>query len=436
MASEGVKDGRDKYRKTILVCIDESLSIFRKALPVLGGVAPILAMTSLSYYAHEENIDVFNHYSSWVSVVPVIAIVVILIGLLFVVLAFYPAGVIYFLIIPLLSKDGIESNNRSKLLGNLLSDEEKLKRKSLATKVILVYVLSVVLPFILVTMGSGPEWVANNFGFSLVVYILITAVVLLCLEKYEGFDLRFSNKWKSFRLLLKENEWLRLLSKISKNIGLFIALSISICLVVISVFLSDHFFRSGVSNRWWDYFVLIDLLFLGFMLLIIYLFRWDHPRSRLFLCFILGIGLLLPFITPFSTIISSVTLKNLGMGGGMERVYYVNEDGKSKVPSPFIDNTCCDDHKFCLTKELSIKWAVGDLIYASLAEEENILKGTKKDKEKTNKQAVPKQTIALPRDILFPYSVDEGDLMGCKTQQKLIEAANKEAADKEKEGNK
>jgi hypothetical protein len=423
MASEGVKDGKNKYRKTILDCIDESLSIFRKALPVLGVVATILAMISLSYYAHEENIDVFNHYSSWVSVVPVIAIVVILIGLLFVVLALYPAGVIYFLIIPLLRQDGIEGNNRSKLQGNPLSDEEKLKRKSLTTKVILVYALSVVLPFILVALGSGSEWVANNFWFCFVIYILITATVLLCLERYEVFDLRFFYKWQSFRLLLKENEWLRLLSKISKEIGLFIALSISICLAVISVFLADHYFRSGVSNRWWDYFVLIDLLFLGFMLLIIYLFRWDS-RSRLCLRYILVIGLLLPFITPFSTIISSVTLKNLGMGGGMERVYYVNEDGKSKVPSPFIDDTCCDDYEFCLTEELSIKWAVGDLVYVSLPEEENKQGETEADKEKTNKQAVPKQTIALPRNILFSYSVDEGDSMGCKTQKDLIEAAN------------
>lgn len=186
----------------------------------------------------------------------------------------------------------------------------------------------------------------------------------------------------------------------------------------------------GLEKKWGTS-VLWVLLIVSLVLGFIYLFHWDNNRSRVGSMLLLMFACSYLFLTPFSVVIAKVALVNIGMGGGIRRVYYVSGKNIVKIPSLFIDNTCCDDHNFCLTEELSIKWAAGDLVYASLAEEENILKGTKKDKEKTNKQVVPKQTIALPRDILFSYSVDEGGLMGCKTQQKLIRAANKE-----KEGNK
>jgi len=97
------------------------------------------------------------------------------------------------------------------------------------------------------------------------------------------------------------------------------------------------------------------------------------------------------------------------MGGGVEKIYYVNsEDANKIIPYEFLNDKCCVDN-FCFTNKLSIIWGVGNLVYVDVPSKKN---------------PPIKQHIAIPRDILMPYKLDEPLPDFCKTEEELEEAPN------------
>jgi hypothetical protein len=399
MASKDRKNDT-KYKKNnnlpgVIGSIDKYLGILLKALTILGLLASLLATISLIYYAHEEKVNIFSHYSSWVSALSVITFMELLVGLSLTILAFYPAGTFYF-------------------LNNPLYDEKTPGCKNKIGLVFLSYIILIVTPIAVVTFDWVSERYTNLFWGCLLVLLLISAGALTYCEEKRCFGpLPYKNSICLGPLSFGKR----------KCPGLFLAYFFANVLAIYSAFLAAYFFLSPFDSGSWDSAVLIDLLFLGLVLLVVYPSKRDHPRIGLFVFFILIVGFVIPLITPFSAKISKVALKALDMGGGKNKVYYVTPNNLSKLPKQFIDWNCCVKN-FCLTKTLSIKWEVGDLIYARLPEMEAEAVSAPPAPGPSAEKS--KQSIALPRNILLPYNLFSGMPLECKTQEELIRAACKE----------
>jgi hypothetical protein len=390
--SVGVKnttEDKKNYCSDIIDCIDKYLSIFVKALPFLG----LLAVFPLYYYAHEENINLFSHYSSWISILPVIASLEFINGLFVFSFVFVPGFMIY-----LLNK-----------LGHKEVKEFEWKGKSIRIEIPVIGLYLFMLGFILIGVFLAPY---SNIYFvaCFICYVIVFAVVVFLYSQQN----KYSHKEGDGALLL-----------LSFIVGLMLAYISFFSAIIIAYLLA-------IDNTGWGFWVFLMLVVLSVGLVLLDVYKRDHKYVGAIKNVVFLLAFLSLFVTPFSATISGAALKKLQLGGGIERVYYLKVPGKLKptIPSQYIDDTCCDDYGFCLTEMLSIKWAAGDLVYASLAEEKNKLVGTETDKEKTNREAVAKQVIALPGNILFPYSLGEGVPIegvprACETQQKLIKAANK-----------
>jgi len=369
------EDKKNNNLSGVIGSIDKYLGVFLKMLTILGLLASVFATFSLIYYAHEENVNIFSHHSSWVSILPVIASLELLIGLWLFSIVFVPGIQVF-------------------LLNHLCNNKKTAGRK------VFVFMQHLfMLTFILV--GVKCPDIYNETLFKSILILLIALVFMAFFWSCGHKDYSFPSLFSLF------------------FVGLAIVYISFFSVIVIAYWVV-------VDDTGWGEAVMLILVFFSIISVFMDGFVEDQESILVFRLTIFLVAIVSLFMTPFSATISREALKSLGMGG-VERVYYVNKDDKAKVPIPFIDDTCCDDYEFCLTEKLSIKWAVGDLVYASLSEEIDEQGEAETDQEKINKQVVPKQTIALPRAILFSYNVDKGDLMGCKTQQKLIEAANKES---------
>jgi len=362
--SEGKKN---KYCPGIVDCVDKYLGIFLKAFTAIGLLASILATISLLYYSGIENVDIFSHYSSWAPSLPVIALTAILVAFFLAFIVFFP--IIYYYFYSVHEKEHARGFCRKRILLQLF---------------FLVVVPDLLgLWFYFSGSVSKPDLYVSSI--TLVYVVALPLVFYFCFGKilsliYVSFVIPFV----SFVI----------------TVLFFVAGGIS-ALIVWCVLLFGSFV--------WFYFRACG--------------KDGEKNDGIEMLIYLGVFLFM-FITPFSAIITRGALHVTKMGGGVKQVYYFYEDNRSKVPRPFIDDTCCDDYRVCLTEELTIKWAVGDLIYASLAEEENKQGGSGIACEFGPCLPFPKQTVTLPGNVLFPYSLDEGMPMGCKTQQKLIKAEN------------
>jgi len=423
----GMEDKKNKYCPDIIDCIDKYQSVFLKALPVWGLVATILAMISLFHYAHEEKIDVFSHYSSWVSFLPIITVAETLIVVVITLYCF----VIVFII------DEFSPKHK----GYKLCDRDETGQCLLL--VFFQYSFLVVVP-VLSVYHSGINDFLERYPISIILYCLYFAffnaliVNSLFLNKEKITKKYWANNWAS-------NIWGDHLSVKVFNKTFFYSFLLAVFVPSISIALSWFFIGDiGLSQSVdiWGLFVGIGILLMNIVSSgILYTNSWgDHRVKPVFVMFF-SISFVYISVTPLSAKISAAALNKLNMGGGIERVYYLIEGNKGKIPGQFIDGECCKNN-ICLTKILSLRWAVGDFVYASLAEEKAEQGQNEKDKEKsnpTNEQAIAKQSIALPGDILFPYRLHEGMPGDCETQKNLIKAAQKERAKKEgteKEGNK
>jgi hypothetical protein len=398
MASKDRKnDTEDKNNNNfpdVIGSIDKYLGIILKTLPLLG----LLATLSLYHYAREVKVDVFSHYSSWISILPVIAVAETFIGVLVIIYLFGP---VFFI----------------DLLNRQYKENKSCNRGRPGQCIGLVFAQYIYLVFIPVLLAYGSvsnEYVRQYLAcvgqywyFWMPVYVL---VFVLCnyffVNKIKSIKASWNNSWENKTVTNS------LPGRIKRKIFLFsLSLVVAIIVPFISIigakFFLDSIYYSSQSVDQWGLIIWATLsLFCVILSGILYLYSWDDIAVKWFSSVIFMVSLGYMLVTPFSARISIAALRVLDVGGGVERVYYVNVDDKSKPPIPswFVDYDCCVDG-FCLTKGLSIKWGVGDLIYVSLLREKN---------EKL------KQSIALPRNILLPYDMHTGMPESCMTQTNYI----------------
>ncbi len=72
---------------------------------------------------------------------------------------------------------------------------------------------------------------------------------------------------------------------------------------------------------------------------------------------------------PVSAKITSRTLYILGLGGGVERVYYYTPESRVRLPNKIIDQ--CTENKYCETKPLRVILGVGGVLYVRLISDNN-----------------------------------------------------------------
>lgn len=354
----------NSYRD-ILDSINEHLSVFLKAITsasiILGGGVTF----SLYRYSQEENLNLFNVYPSFGSVLPAIIFLEVIIGGLLIISAFGPVILIY-------------------VLSRFFYQEEPEEKGQGVSGVILLYLFIVVIPVLVFVFTPLPSSWERGVWCCLGVYSFLISVAIVFLHK-------------------KKN--------VGVFLGPFVLTFITTFFAIVFAFLSVYYFFS-IAGSSWGLSVWAALSLSSIVLAIICLFHWDNDRAKLGSSSILMIAFAFPFITPFSANVFESTLSSLGIGGGVVGVYYVHDSNLSKVPDLLIDESCDITNKeLHLTKRLSMKWGVGDSIYVSLLGNEN---------------EELKQSIALPRNILLPYDLHAGMPKSCKTQRELIEAANRE----------
>jgi hypothetical protein len=347
--SEGGEEEKNiKSPEAFISKADKNLGVFFKAFTALGLLATAFAIISLRFYAKEESIDIFSHYSSWVAALPVFTLAVIFTALFFVVLVSFPVFSIYYVF-------------------HKLTDIED--EGSDCIKTILQFTFLAMLPGLLIVAVRFNDF-PKVFEISLLYFGLVGYPLILFLV----FHFLFKN------VLLV-------------SLGCFL-------IPLVSFVFFDRFFYFEVSFRS----LLIWFVIVAASAVWLFSYSCDSDRSfeKGFVhVVLLLIVLLVMFITSFSTIISKRALHMLGWGGGVERVYYLYEDNKKRIPGEFINDRCCV-RGFCFTSSLTIKWGVGELVYVDVSNDGEL-----------------KQHIAIPRNILIPYKLDVPMPDVCKTQGEL-----------------
>ncbi|RUM94471.1 MAG: hypothetical protein DSZ28_02970 [Thiothrix sp.] len=356
--SVGVKnttEDKKNFCSDIIDCIDKYRSIFIKVLPILGLLASLLVTISLLVYADKESIDIFSYYSSWLSIMPIIAVVELLIAIVLIAIAFVPAFIIYLF----LSAIGSEAASRS-------DDQKALYAYFYGLFAATVLFLKLAL---------------LDFSVFVIMPVIAPGFYIWFL-KYKKAELSFSKKKTYFMLLVTG----------------FIA-------IFLGYYFNDVYFSVfDVLGA----IVQLVICFIGVLVFVAYHSGLRKNRNWVILSLFL-VSVLLLFIMPTSSSILEASLRKIGLGGGVEKLYYVNSDNRSKIPDVFINNDCCDD-AFCITNKLSIKWGAGDLIYVNIPYDGNDV-------------GITKQHIAIPRNILNPYGLGDDrppDL--CKTKEELKES--------------
>jgi len=357
--SVGVKnttDDKNNYCSDIIDCIDKYRSIFIKILPILGVLASLLSTISLLFYADKEDLDIFSYYSSWLSIMPIVAVVELLIAIILTIIAFVPAFIFYVF----LFFDG-KGSVAAPMPGDL--------------NALYAYFYGV---FAATVVSLKLALLGCSVGFC-ILFFIITALLPVGYIKFLRHvkdELSFSKK-KTYIILL---------------ITGFLAISLG--------YLFDEIYF-GVFDAL-DAFVLVVICFFGVLVFVTYLDKLGKYRSRIILS-LFSVSVFLLFIMPISSSILEVSLRKIGLGGGVEKVYHVSSSNQSKIPDVFINNDCCDD-AFCITNKLSIKWGVGDLIYVNIPDNE-------------------KQHVAIPRNLLNPYGISDDEPPDlCSTKEELKES--------------
>jgi hypothetical protein len=336
----------------VIGSIDKYLGVFLKALPVFG----VFATISLLFYADKENVDIFNYYSSWLSIVPIVAVVELVIAIIVIVIAFMP--VLIFYIFLLIDKGSAAA----------------LKSDDLRTLYAYFYGI-----FASAVLFLGLDFLATFF---------VTALIMIAPLFYMKF-LEHKKDALSF----------------SKRKTYFILLATGFIAIFLGYFFKYIYF-GAFDDR--DIYVLLVICFIGVLVFIVYHSNSGESRSQIIILSLFSVGVLLLFIMPISSTILEVSLRKIGLGGGVEKVYLVNSGNRSKIPDIFI-NDCCKD-RFCITNKLSIIWGVGDLVYVDVPSKEN---------------PPIKQHIAIPRNILMPYKLEAPLSSVCKAEEALKEVSNK-----------
>jgi len=177
--------------------------------------------------------------------------------------------------------------------------------------------------------------------------------------------------------------------------------------IVIYLVIFKYSYRSEAVDSW---VVSLASILLSISLVssaILYVYPFSEYRVRVALGFFFVIIFVFMLSTPISVKISAKALEFLNVGGGVTRVYYVEKRNKSKLPGESINDNCCVD-SFCFTNKLSIIWGVGDLVYVDV---------------RSKKHSPIKQHIAIPRNILISYELDEPlpDVCKIEEEQKIVE---------------
>lgn len=312
-------------------------------------------------YFQENNISLVSLYSiSSSTAVFATALLVLVIGAMFLLLAFIPVLLMHQLLYyPLSSKMGINS-----VQGIDWNKSFSRERSGNTVFLFLEYIVLVLISSLLMIFKTYITW--------LLICLIVSALLVWALLLW--FKLCFFGKGKRLLVVLSY---------------VFIPLVSIVCAYL--------FFSSGYSG--WRFFIWLMLELASIMWLMSQLDYWSN-RAKLGAYVIAGWAFIYLFMNPSP--FTDAALKFLGIGGGVKQVYRVYEEDKSKIAFHLIDNTCCNGD-ICLTKELSIIWGVGDPIYVSLPE--NI---------------ASKQPIALAQNILLPYNLPKP--IDCMNRQNSLMA--------------
>jgi len=161
MTFEKSKNEKNENLSSIVSYIGKNLAFFLKVIPVLG------VTFSLYLYARAENIDIFVHYSFWVSALPVIVVGELILGALYAICVFIPVFTLYVLLWAPCNGEGVERSVQG-IDWSISSRREKL----LLIKPGMQLFLLVILPVAFVTGILASEW-----WFLLLYFVLIAVAV-------------------------------------------------------------------------------------------------------------------------------------------------------------------------------------------------------------------------------------------------------------------
>lgn len=83
-----------------------------------------------------------------------------------------------------------------------------------------------------------------------------------------------------------------------------------------------------------------------------------YKKTPIIVCLIAMLFFLYP---PVASKVTGRLLYLLGIGGGVERVYYYTPDARIRIPNEINDK--CEENKYCITKSLKVKLGVGGVLY-------------------------------------------------------------------------